>query len=70
MESEGVFSKYFQGGGGPSLFIQDTSSGRLTEVAKYTPLYERYSSAVRLSRIYVLPEQIAAARGVLTRVAG
>jgi uncharacterized protein len=70
VESQGVLSKYFQDGGGPSLFIRDTSTGRLTEVAKYTPLYQRYSSAVRLSRIYVLPEQIAAARGVLARVAG
>ncbi|HEY8207320.1 MAG TPA: HD domain-containing protein [Myxococcaceae bacterium] len=70
VESEGVLSKYFQDGGGPSLFIRDTSTGRLTEVARYVPLYQRYSSAVRLSRIYVLPEQIAAARGVLTRVAG
>ena len=70
VESEGVLSKYFQDGGGPSLFIRDTSTGRLTEVARYTPLYQRYSSAVRLSRIYVLPEQIAPARGVLERVAG
>jgi len=70
VESKGVLSKYFQDGGGPSLFIRDTSTGRLTEVARYTPLYQRYSSAVRLSRIYVLPEQIAAARGVLARVAG
>ena len=70
VESQGVLSKYFQDGGGPSLFIRDTSTGRLTEVAKYTPLYQRYSSAVRLTRIYVLPEQVAAARGVLSRVAG
>ena len=71
LESEGVLSKYFQEGvSGPSLFIRDTSTGRLTEVAKYTPLYQRYSSAVRLTRIYVLPEQVAAARGVLSRVAG
>ncbi|HVE85494.1 MAG TPA: HD domain-containing protein [Myxococcales bacterium] len=70
VESEGVLSRYFQDGGGPSLYILDRSTGRLTEVAKYTPLYQRYSSAVRLSRIYVLPEQIAAARGVLARVAG
>jgi HD superfamily phosphohydrolase len=70
VESEGVLSRYFTDGAGPSLFILDASTGRLTEVAKYTPLYQRYSSAVRLSRIYVLPEQIAAARGVLARVAG
>lgn len=70
VESEGVLSRYFQEEGGPSLFIFDQGTGRLTEVAKYTPLYQRYSSAVRLSRIYVLPEQIAAARGVLARVAG
>jgi hypothetical protein len=41
------------------------STGRLTEVAKYTPLYQRYSGAVRLSRLYVRPEQIEAAQAVL-----
>jgi HD superfamily phosphohydrolase len=51
--------------GGPSLFIVDVSTGRLTEVAKYTPLYQRYAGAVELSRLYVRPDQADAARAVL-----
>jgi HD superfamily phosphohydrolase len=70
VESEGVLSKYFAEGGGPSLYILDVALGRLTEVAKYTPLYQRYAGAVRLSRIYVAPEQVEAARAVLPKVAG
>lgn len=66
VESRGVLSKYFEEGKDPSLFIVDVSTGRLTEVAKYTPLYQRYSGAVRLSRLYVRPEQIEAAQAVLT----
>jgi HD superfamily phosphohydrolase len=65
VESRGVLSKYFEEGKDPSLFIVDVSTGRLTEVAKYTPLYQRYSGAVRLSRLYVRPEQIESAQAVL-----
>jgi hypothetical protein len=60
-----VLSKYFEEGKDPSLFIVDVSTGRLTEVAKYTPLYQRYSGAVRLSRLYVRPDQVDAAQGLL-----
>ena len=48
-----------------SLFIIDPTSGRLTEIARYTPLYQRYSADVRLSRIYVRPDQAEAAQKVL-----
>jgi HD superfamily phosphohydrolase len=65
VESRGVLSKYFEEGKDPSLFIVDVSTGRLTEVAKYTPLYQRYSGAVRLSRLYVRPDQVDAAQGLL-----
>jgi HD superfamily phosphohydrolase len=65
VESRGVLSKYFEEGKDPSLFIIDVSTGRLTEVAKYTPLYQRYSGAVRLSRLYVRPDQIDAAYALL-----
>jgi HD superfamily phosphohydrolase len=68
VESHGVLSKYFGEGAGPSLYIHDSSTGRLTEVAKYTPLYQRYSSAVRLSRIYVRPDQAPAARAQFDRL--
>ncbi len=68
LESLGVLSKYFQEGAEPSLYIVDRSTGRLTEVSKYTPLYQRYSSAVRLSRVYVRPDQIDQARKQLSAV--
>jgi len=69
VESRGVLSKYFdETGDGPPLFILDVPTGRLTEVAKYTPLYQRYSGAVRMSRVYVRPDQAAAAHAVVERV--
>jgi uncharacterized protein len=70
VESESALSRYFDGTAGPSLYILDESSGRLTPVARYTPLYQRYAGAVRLSRVYVRPEERDAARAVLTRVTG
>jgi uncharacterized protein len=65
VESESALSKYFDGTAGPSLYILDESSGRLTPVARYTSLYQRYAGAVRLSRAYVRPEQLAAARAAV-----
>jgi HD superfamily phosphohydrolase len=70
IESRGELSKYFGGGAQPSLFVADPSTGRLTEVTKYTPLYQRYSSAVRLSRMFVRPDQVVQAREVLAKVMG
>jgi hypothetical protein len=57
-------------GQSPSLFIIDVSTGRLTEVAKYTPLYQRYSGSVRLTRVYVRPDQIDSARALMSRLLG
>ncbi|MFZ5469770.1 MAG: HD domain-containing protein [Myxococcota bacterium] len=65
VESKGVLSKYIDGGEGPPLFILDVSTGRLTEVARYTPLYQRYSGAVRLSCVYVRPDQLELAKPAL-----
>ncbi len=70
VESRGVLSKYFDEGDSPSLFVLDPSSGRLTEVSKYTPLYERFGGAVKLSRIYARPDQAAAAEPLLRRLTG
>lgn len=70
VESRGVLSKYVSGGEGPSLFIVDVSTGRLTEVARYTPLYQRYSGAVRMTRVYVRPDQADAAREMMARLLG
>lgn len=68
VESRGVLSKYFDEGASPSLFVLDTSSGRLTEIAKYTPLYQRFSGAVRLSRLYVRPDQVTAAQPIVSKL--
>ncbi|GEN06220.1 hypothetical protein SAMN05443572_102669 [Myxococcus fulvus] len=72
VESVNVLSKYATGptGTGPSLFIIDASTGRLTEVARYTPLYQRYSGAVRLTRLYVRPDQSAAAHELMGQLLG
>ncbi len=68
VESRGVLSKYFENGKGPSLFVTDVSSGRLTSISDYTPLYQRYASAVLLSRVYVRPDQAEAARPVVAKL--
>jgi HD superfamily phosphohydrolase len=68
VESHAALSKYAGDGGAPGLYIVDLSTGRLTEVAKYLPLFQRYAGSVRLSRAYVLPEQIDAAREVLAKL--
>ncbi|AGC47842.1 HD domain-containing protein [Myxococcus stipitatus DSM 14675] len=73
VESVNVLSKYTSGPGnssGPSLFIIDASTGRLTEVARYTPLYQRYSGAVRLTRLYVRPDQSQAAHELMGQLLG
>ena len=69
IESRGVLSKYFDEGESPSLFVLDRSNGRLTEVARYTPLYQRFGS-VRLSRVYVRPDQLEQGRAIVQRETG
>lgn len=68
VESRGVLSKYFENGRGPSLFVADVSSGRLTTISDYTPLYQRYAGAVLLSRVYVRPDQAEAARPLVAKL--
>jgi hypothetical protein len=70
LESRGVLSSYFDEGKIPSLYVIDRSNGRLTEIAKYTSLYERFSGAVLLSRVYVRPDQSTAGREVIHRITG
>lgn len=70
LESHGVLSKYFDDGKDPSLFIVDASTGRLTEVSKYTPLYQRYRGPARLFRLYVRPDQAAVAKGLMAKMVG
>jgi hypothetical protein len=70
IESRGVLSKYFDEGATPSLHVLDPSNGRLTEIARYTPLYQQFSNSVRLSRLYVQPEQAALAQPIIARLTG
>jgi HD superfamily phosphohydrolase len=68
VESRGTLSRYFETGTSSPLYVVDVSSGRLTEVQSYTPMYQRYSGAVRLSRVYVRPDQQEAARAIVAQV--
>ena len=68
VESRGVLSRYLEDAAGPNLFILDVSTGRLTDVAAYTPLYQRFSGAVRLWRLFVRPDQLEEARGALSAI--
>jgi HD superfamily phosphohydrolase len=70
IESRGVLSKYIDEGHSPSLYVVDHSSGRLREIAQYTPLYQRFAGAVRLSRIYVRPDQVELARPIVAKLTG
>lgn len=68
LESLGVLSKYFQEGEGPALYVEDRSNGRLTEISHYTSLYQRFSGAVRLSRVYVRPDQLTEGQAVISKL--
>ncbi|MGV3623245.1 MAG: HD domain-containing protein [Archangium sp.] len=68
IESRGVLSKYFEDGEIPSLYVEDRSNGRLTPVAKYTPLYQRFASAVQLSRVFVHPDQSTQGREIVEQL--
>jgi len=70
VESRGVLSKYLDEGQTPSLFVLDPATGRLTQVSKYTPLYQRFSRAVRLSRVYARPDQAERAQPVIAKLTG
>lgn len=64
-ESRGILSKYFATDGGPPVYVVDAQSGRVTPVGSYTPLYQRYSAALRFSRVYCRPEDAGRARALL-----
>lgn len=68
VESRGVLSKYLDEGETPSLFVIDQATGRLTEVSAYTPLYQRFARAVRLSRVYVRPDQAERAQPIVAKL--
>lgn len=64
-ESVGMLSRYFEGEGGPPVYVVDRHTDRVIPIADYTPLYQRYAGTLRLSRIYVLPEQAEQARKII-----
>lgn len=68
LESRGVLSRYTDEGETPSLFVHDAASGRLTEVSAYTPLYQRFAGAVRLSRVFVRPDQYEVGKPLVARL--
>lgn len=70
LESKAVLSRYTDGGEGPTLYISDAQTGRLTEVSKYTPLYQRYAGALVLKRVYVSPEAAEQARPIVADLVG
>ena len=63
--TKGVLSKYFAKEGGPPVFVVDPHSGRVTPIAEYTPLYQRYAGSLQFARIYCLPEQAELARSIV-----
>jgi hypothetical protein len=70
VESRGVLSRYLDEGETPSLFVVDHATGKLTQVSSYTPLYQRFSRGVRLSRVYARPDQERAALSVVAKLTG
>jgi HD superfamily phosphohydrolase len=70
VESMGVFSNYTRGEERDSLYVVDAHTGRLTEITRYTPLYQRFQGPVRLSRVYARPDQAEVARAVVGRMTG
>ncbi len=61
-ESRGSLSKYMSGGDF-TIFVRERT--RDVPLAEATPIFRRYSERVRLSRVYVAPEQFEAARAVV-----
>lgn len=82
VESLGVFSKYARVAETPasgdeaatdaeaSLFVADANTGRLTEITRATPMFQRFHGGVRLTRLYADPDRLDAARAVVGRVLG
>jgi uncharacterized protein len=69
--AKGELSKYFKPKRArkeidPPLYVVD--GGRSIPVEQYTPLYQRYAGAVHLRRIYVDPDRLEDAKGVLSRL--
>jgi hypothetical protein len=62
-ESRGVLSKYFGESESAPIFVR-TSTGTLQSIETYTPLFQRYSQATLLGRVYVDPEKIDRAKAL------
>lgn len=70
LQSRAVLSRYQEGGQAPLLYVIDPQTGRLTDIARYTPLFQRYAGALSLSRVYVQPEHLELARPIVARLLG
>ena len=71
-ESKGILSKYFGREDSPTLFVHDPGpgSGKFTPIESYTPLYERYSQTVRLTRVYCDPDRWEDAQRIAKQLGG
>lgn len=67
--SSGTLSKYMNDPTFP-MYVVTESLKQVTLLREYTPLFERYATAVKVSRIYVAPTQAAQAKHVLERELG
>ncbi|MBK8480720.1 MAG: HD domain-containing protein [Proteobacteria bacterium] len=63
---EGVLSRYYGAGRQPPIFVINRALQRVSRIEEYSPLFERYAQPARLTRVYVRPDQVAAARACLT----
>ncbi|MEW5854121.1 MAG: HD domain-containing protein [Myxococcota bacterium] len=62
--SKGVLSKYFLKADVAPIYVVE-ENGQTTPVEQYTPLYKRYSEAVRVHRLYVDPARADEAQRIL-----
>lgn len=67
--SSGTLSKYVEKESF-AMFVVNESLNQVSRLADYTPLFRRYEASVRVQRVYVAPDQLAAARAVLKQALG
>jgi HD superfamily phosphohydrolase len=67
--SSGTLSKYMNDPTFP-MYVVTESLRQVTPLREYTPLFARYATAVKVSRIYVEPSHAAQAKAVLERELG
>lgn len=63
---EGVLSRYYGVGRQPPIFVINRALQRVSRIEEYSPVFQRYAQPARLTRVYVRPDQVGAARACLT----